>query len=114
VRFGMLIKTTGGFELGGAASAASSRSSVPFVAAGSLFDIEFEVTCHLNSGVYFMNAGVVGELNGSETYMHRLIDICMFRVIAESSNLNTGVVDFNCAPEVKKVEVHDEVRCKNS
>jgi lipopolysaccharide transport system ATP-binding protein len=104
VRFGMLIKTTGGVELGGAASASSSRTSLPFVTVGSVFDVEFEFTCHLNSGVYFMNAGVVGDLHGNETYLHRLIDICMFRVIAESSNLNTGVVDFNCASEIWKIE----------
>lgn len=104
VRFGMLIKTTSGVELGGAASAASNRTSLPFVTAGSVYDIEFEFVCRLNAGIYFLNAGVVGDLNGSETYLHRLIDVAMFRVISESSNLSTGLVDFDCVPRVEEVE----------
>lgn len=98
VRFGMLIKTTTGVELGGAVSANSNRTSIPFVTSGSIFLVEFEFVCRLNSGVYFLNAGVVGDLNNSETYLHRLLDVSMFRVISEVDNLSTGVVDFSCVP----------------
>lgn len=100
VRFGMLIKTTTGIELGGGASASSNRTSLPFVLAGSEYIVEFEFLCCLNSGIYFMNAGVLGELNGSETYMHRLIDAAVFRVMSESDSLSTGVIDFSCNPRV--------------
>lgn len=101
VRFGMMIKTTNGIELGGGVSAASNRESLAFVEAGSTFNVEFEFSCQLNSGVYFLNAGVVGELNGSETYLHRLVDVAMFRVLSETSNLATGVVDFSCMPNIE-------------
>ena len=100
VRFGMLIKTTSGVELGGAASASSNRTSLPFVSAGHDYTVDFEFCCRLNAGVYFLNAGVVGEMKGSETYLHRLIDIAMFRVISESENLCTGIVDFSCMPNI--------------
>lgn len=100
VRFGMLIKTTSGVELGGAASASSIRTSLPAVTAGSVFLVEFVFSCQLNAGVYFLNAGVVGDLNGSETYLHRLIDVAMFRVMSEAENLATGLVDFTCTPRV--------------
>lgn len=98
IRFGMLIKTTTGFELGGATSASSYRSSLPFVITGTSFLVEFSFTCRLNPGIYFLNAGVVGDLNGSETYLHRLIDVAAFRVMSETESLATGVVDFNCIP----------------
>jgi lipopolysaccharide transport system ATP-binding protein len=101
VRFGMLIKTTSGVELGGAASAASNRTSLPFVTAGSVYSVEFEFSCRLNPGVYFLNAGVVGDLNGSETYLHRLVDAAMFRVMSDTENLATGLIDFLCAPHVE-------------
>ncbi len=101
VHFGMLIKTTSGLELGGASSASSNRNSLPFVTAGSSFLVEFEFTCRLNAGVYFLNSGVVGEKNGSETYLHRLIDATMFRVKPESDNLANGFVDFICCARVK-------------
>jgi lipopolysaccharide transport system ATP-binding protein len=101
VRFGMLIKTTTGVELGGGASATSVRDSLTYVEAGSTYSVEFRFRCTLNTGVYFLNAGVVGGINGSETYLHRLIDIAMFRVLADTENLATGIVDFGCYPEIR-------------
>ncbi|MGZ3624660.1 MAG: ABC transporter ATP-binding protein [Ktedonobacteraceae bacterium] len=101
VRFGMLIKTTSGVELGGGASAISARDSLANVEAGSAYQVEFRFRCALNTGIYFLNAGVVGDVNNSETYLHRLIDIAMFRVLPDSENLATGIVDFGCYPEIE-------------
>lgn len=101
VRFGMLIKTISGVELGGAASAASNRTSLPFVRAGAWCTVEFDFCCSLNAGVYFLNAGVLGEIDGQETYLHRLIDVDMFRVLSESESLGTGIMDFCCKPNVR-------------
>ena len=102
VRFGMLIKTTSGVELGGGASASSPRDSLAYIKAGSSYRVEFRFRCVLNSGVYFMNAGVVGgDTDGSETYLHRLIDIAMFRVLPDTENLASGIVDFGCYPELE-------------
>ena len=99
VRFGMLIKTTSGVELGGGVSAASVKDTLTYVAADSTYRVEFRFCCALNQGVYFLNAGVMGDVNGSETYLHRLIDIAMFRVLPNSDNFTTGIVDFGCYPE---------------
>ena len=101
VRFGMLIKTTSGVELGGGGSAASAKDNLAYVAAGSTYRVEFRFCCALNQGVYFLNAGVMGDMNGSETYLHRLIDIAMFRVLPNSDNFTTGIVDFGCYPELE-------------
>ncbi len=101
VRFGMLIKTTSGVELGGGVSASSVRYSLVYVEAGSNYRVEFRFRCALNPGVYFLNAGVVGDVDGSETYLHRLIDISMFRVQPDTENLATGIVDFGCYPELE-------------
>lgn len=101
VRFGMLIKTTSGVELGGGASASSARDSLAYVQSGATYQVEFRFRCSLNAGVYFLNAGTVGDINGSETYLHRLVDAAMFRVQSDSENLATGVVDFGCYPEIE-------------
>lgn len=101
VRFGMLIKTTSGVELGGGASASSSRDSLAYVEAGSSYRVEFRFHCALNPGVYFLNAGVVGDVDGSETYLYRLIDVAMFRVQPDTEKLATGIVDFGCYPELE-------------
>ena len=99
VRFGMMIKTVSGIELGGGVSTSSVRDSLPFVESGATYRVEFRFSCSLNPGVYFLNAGVVGEVNGSETYLHRLVDVAMFRVLPESDDMATGIVDFSCYPE---------------
>jgi lipopolysaccharide transport system ATP-binding protein len=97
VRFGMLIKTTSGVELGGGSSANSNKDSLAFVNESSTYQVEFRFCCALNAGVYFLNAGV----EGNETYLYRLIDVAMFRVIADTEHLATGVVDFGCFPEIE-------------
>jgi lipopolysaccharide transport system ATP-binding protein len=107
VRFGMLIKTTSGVELGGGASANSPLDSLACVNSGSSYRVEFRFRCALNPGVYFLNAGVVGNVEGSETYLHRLIDIAMFRVQQDTENLATGIVDFGCYPEIELLQVQD-------
>ena len=100
VHFGMLIKTTSGMELGGCVSASAARDSLVYVDAGSSYRVEFRFCCALNPGIYFLNAGVVGNVDGSETYLHRLIDIAMFRALPDINDLATGIVDFGCYPEV--------------
>ena len=101
VRFGMLIKTISGIELGGGVSAISNRTCVPAVESDSVYTIEFDFCCRLNAGVYFMNAGVLGEVDGSELFLHRLVDATMFRVISETDNLSTVTIDFSCVPYLK-------------
>jgi len=101
VRFGMLIKTISGVELGGGASASSAKDSLAYVEAGSNYRVEFQFRCALNPGVYFLNAGVVGDVDGSEIYLHRLSDIAMFRVQPDTENIATGIVDFSCYPEIE-------------
>jgi lipopolysaccharide transport system ATP-binding protein len=101
VRFGMLIKTISGVELGGGVSAPTQREAISVVSAGSEYQVEFRFRCSLNTGVYFLNAGVVGDVNGSETYLHRLIDIAMFRVHRVKDSAATAFVDFCCFSEIE-------------
>lgn len=100
VRFGMMIKTTSGVELGGGVTASSARTSLASVAAGACYTIEIRFVCALNPGVYFLNAGVIGDLDGTETYLHRIADITLFRVMPDAETLATGIVDFACTPEL--------------
>lgn len=100
VRFGMLLKTVSGLELGGAVSAPTPQEAFAYVPGGSVIRVEFRFQCNLNPGAYFLNAGVVGMRNMEEVYLHRLLDACMFRVLPCAGSLSTGIVDFNCAPDV--------------
>ena len=103
VGFGMLIKTTSGIELGGAVSASKTQKALSRVRAGVTYQIEFCFQCDLNPGTYFLNAGVTGEALGPEGYLHRVVDIAMFRVIPEQDDRSTGYVSFNCSSEIKEI-----------
>jgi lipopolysaccharide transport system ATP-binding protein len=101
VRFGMLIKTLAGLELGGGVTTPFGTPTLPLVQAGEEIEVAFEFSCRLAPAVYFLNAGVVADVEGTETYVHRLIDAAMFRVVPEADNTMTGIVDFSCTGSVK-------------
>lgn len=104
VRFGMLIKTTSGIELGGALTSTSMANAIPFVESGKELRVEFRFNANLNTGVYFMNAGVLGQIGEVDGYLHRLVDIAMFRILPDSNNNATAIVDFGCVPEIEMIE----------
>ena len=110
VGFGMLIKTTSGIELGGGVSASHASNQIEYVKSDTVYSIEFRFQCHLNPGVYFLNAGVTGERQGANGYLHRMVDVAMFRVIAEHENLSTGYVDFNCSSEIQDLSADSTKR----
>lgn len=103
VRFGMMIKSLGGVELGGSTSASRLQDALNSVSGNSKIQVEFKFHCNLNPGTYFMNAGVVGLIEEGETYLHRLIDACMFRVLPVMENIATGPVSFKCEATYKEL-----------
>lgn len=103
VRFGMLIKTLTGLELGGSVSAVREHA-IPLVQQGETLRVRFRFRAALAPGVYFFNAGVLGSLAEDEIYMDRVIDVAMIRVAPEHGRISTGHVDFQIDPVVEKVE----------
>ena len=101
VRFAMLIKSISGIELGGAVSAPDLGESISYVPAGSVYQVDFRFEAKLNPGVYYMNAGVTGNIGAEDGYLHRLLDAFAFRILPEGPLLATAIVDFSCEPNVK-------------
>lgn len=100
VRFGMMIKTVGGLELGGGVSSVLGAQS-PSMAPNERVEVGFRFRCLLAPGVYFLNAGVVASgLGEEERYLHRLVDAIPIRVMHDSDALSTGIVDFILGAEV--------------
>jgi lipopolysaccharide transport system ATP-binding protein len=103
VRFGTMIKTLSGFELGGYASSSNADEKITYIPAGSKYEICFEFDCNLNPGTFFFNAGVLGLVNQEETYLHRVLDILLFRVLPLDKNNVTGRIDFGFSSMTKQV-----------
>lgn len=103
IRFGMLIKTLSGFELGGASFSTSSHS-INHVEAETTLVVKFQFQCLLHPGVYFLNAGVSGIVDGNFTYLARCIDVAMFRVQPQIESCGSGIVDLLIEPSLCVVE----------
>ncbi len=92
VRFGMMVKTVTGFELGGQASHPWG-GGLEVVDSMSRVRVRFYFRPLLAPGSYFLNAGVLGLRDQGEVYLHRILDAVMFRVEADTSTLATGQMD---------------------
>jgi lipopolysaccharide transport system ATP-binding protein len=99
VRLGMMIKTITGLELGGAATAQNPAGGM-LVSAGQRLQARFRFRAMLAPGVYFLNAGVTAAGPEGETYLDRIIDVLMFRVMHDSERVATGTVDFHVLPDL--------------
>lgn len=107
VRFGMLIKTITGVEIGGAQSA-TREDALPVVESGAVLNVRYEFRCMVAPGSYFLNAGVLGSVGEAEVYLNRQIDIGMFRVMPDPRRLATALVDFDVRPVITRSGVERE------
>ena len=62
--------------------------------------VEHNFSCNLNPGLYFLNAGVTAGEQDAEVFLHRVLDICMFRVLPLTENTATAIVHFDCVAQV--------------
>ena len=99
VRFGMMIKTTTGVELGGATYPPGSDLAGPFTA-GDRVRLAFTFRCRLFAGTYFLNTGLMGDVDATHTYLHRLVDALAFRVRPELALRASGYADLDVEPRL--------------
>jgi lipopolysaccharide transport system ATP-binding protein len=103
VRCGMLIKTVSGLELGGA-STPLSHLGVSHVSAGAVLTVEFVFQANLAAGTYFLNAGVLGVVDGIEVYLDRKVDLGVFKVLHDAGSSVTALVDFHVSAHVRRAD----------
>lgn len=103
VQFGMLIKTVTGKELGGHAHP-GLHEDIGIVRAGEVYSVSFEFRCLLNEGTFFLNAGVRGVrlCDGEQTYLHRILDAVVFKVLPAERPQGTGVVAFEARSQSER------------
>lgn len=101
LRCGMLIKTTTGVEVAGAVVMPTG----PGMASAGHVEVEFQFTCLMYPGRYFINCGAMAGSDGEEHYVHRLVDAFEIDVIHPSRKnrggvLPQGLVDLDFAGRV--------------
>lgn len=96
-KFGMLIKTKRGVNLGGAAAEHYYHLGKT-LDAGDTRELCFEFDCPLRPGNYFMNCGFTKQADGDEVFVHRILDALEFKVIDPNPNPDiapAGHIDLN-------------------
>lgn len=91
VRFGTMIKSVSGNELGGYATA---KEDCEHVAAGTTVEVRIRFRCLLPAGTYFINVGLRGTPDQEEVFLHRYVDLLVFRVLPEATDGVQGMFDF--------------------
>lgn len=92
VRFGMLIKSKSGVELGGYSSAKPNHGKI--LKKGQKLSATFSFVANLGNGVFFLNAGCSGKVMGEDKFLHRILDAVPIRILVDMDNHATGMVDF--------------------
>ena len=105
VTFGMMIKTISGVEVGGGTSGLEFTGTI--VDAGNTLQVDYHFSCNLTPGLYFLNAGVQGRLDGVHTFLHRIVDALCFRVLEPEFSGVTGIADFGCTASITPLEQVD-------
>ena len=82
-----------GFELGGICSHINNTAA-DFLAAGTSVKVIFRFRCTMLPDTFFINAGIMGILNGERTYLHRLVDVVQFRVLPATNLFAAGMIAF--------------------
>jgi lipopolysaccharide transport system ATP-binding protein len=110
IRFGMMIKTVVGVDVAGCGSHPDGEG-IEYVAAGRQLLVSFEFVNLFTTGTYFLNAGVLGMTNEGLTWLHRLLDVAMFRVEPSKGSLATGIVNVMATShcDIREVEALSKV-----
>ncbi len=99
VRFGMMLRSVNGVDIGGQTSHGAGDGVGP-VRAGETLKISFPVSAALMDGSYFANAGVLAVSAGEESFAHRILDAVMFRIEGGPAGRVTGYADLSDGGEV--------------
>lgn len=94
VNFGIMIKTISGIDVAGISSD-RERRTFSFVPRGRLVKITFSLRMNIVPALYLLNAGVGGRVGDRFEYLHRRVDVAMFRVIQPDDRDYYGISYLN-------------------
>ncbi|MDQ0060613.1 ABC transporter ATP-binding protein [Paenibacillus harenae] len=103
IRFGMMIKTSKGLDLCGAATHLYGKG-LSNIKKGEVFQVEYSFVPRFVAGVYFMNCGILGlKEQGEEVFFHRFVEAWAFKIQDQTDSLLSGMVDMDLKSTVNRL-----------
>jgi lipopolysaccharide transport system ATP-binding protein len=90
--FAFLIKTIDGISLYGTDTKALGIQTGIFKAGDQIF-VSFQLTNHLAAGIYFLNCGIRDDMAEQPIFIHRRVDVLMFKVRQDRELSQAGIVN---------------------
>jgi lipopolysaccharide transport system ATP-binding protein len=106
VWFCIMIKTVEGLKIAGAFSR-KGGSKRDLIDQGAKISMSFPFGANLASGTYLVDVGVLGEIDGLEVDLHRILDAAAFRVLPDPNRRITGIADLFSEPECVDISKRD-------
>ncbi len=109
VRFGMLIKTISGVELGGMMTDPPGKG-FEVIEAGTRVEAQFAFRANLAPGTYFLNAGATAIFPEGDTFVDRWVDAALFKILPDDDQRVWSYVDFMVEPRLSFESAKVEIR----
>ena len=102
VAFGMVIKTVNGVDISGMTTTLKKQPPIKHVSKNQTAKLSYQFICNFMPGTYFINAGVVQEIDHERQFMHRILDGLIFQVNSETELEPVGLVNLQTKPPIIK------------
>jgi len=103
VHFGIMIKTVEEICVYGT-STEHSQPKQDYLA-GEVINIRFELENHLSPGTYYINCGCNSLVDSDRVFLHRRVDVCIFRVMpAGALDTMIGLSNLDAKTTIKPIE----------
>ena len=99
----ILFKTEHGFRLGSDVSP-GRNIYLQDVVAGSVFLFQWRFCCRLLSGNYYINIAIRANDNGVFTFLNRIEDALVFKVLDDPSLTCKGITHFNQVAHISRIQ----------
>ena len=90
--FAFLIKTMEGISIYGTDTLSLGKQTKTYKT-GESIEVSFHLKNHLAAGTYFINCGIRDESEESTSFLHRRIDVAMFRVTQHTDINQAGLIN---------------------
>lgn len=102
ISVGFRITTKEGMQISGF-NLLKAKQTIEKILENEIILVEFSFICNLLPGVFFITNGVMGEINGENVFLNKIVDIFAFRVVDNELIQQSGIISLNQKAKVSNI-----------